>query len=327
MNMSVTALPSDARLYLLSLLAPLGEDFFVRGSQMKAAGIDSFESIQKSNEAFCVSQQEAELSRMVQIEVAKERLGNFSPHPYLRDEPPLGYRSSLLQELRKRRAELGNSFDTSDRGKPWLVELDPCRYRRIEALFTQREAALARLRPFDEAHASARREEISRFATTLSAGTADDAKTRRALCALVLHDELSTHGFDRTPARSTRAGTVLEKPVAGGWSLTWSVDYPNLHQPAGSRPEDQHGFLYLYLDLQPATRIATSTEPSIGSAPLRISYNYAAPIDATEWGYGNFSTLPELETLLRAHAKVYAMMSAQIVAALARGLADIGVAD
>jgi hypothetical protein len=100
------------------------------------------------------------------------------------------------------------------------------------------------------------------------------------------------------------------------------VDHPNLYQPTGTRPQDQHGFLDIQLDLLPPRR--KRGEPkSIASAPLRIGYNFAAPIDATEWDYGSFLTMPELETLLRAHAKVYSLMSEEIEQALLSGLRSL----
>ena len=59
----------------------------------------------------------------------------------------------------------------------------------------------------------------------------------------------------------------------------------------------------------------TKTRKTSNSS-VRISYNYAAPIDGAEWGYGRFDTLSELETLIRANAFAYGTMNGFIEAEL-----------
>jgi hypothetical protein len=308
---------------MLSHLVPLGERFFEMAERMKSVGFSAFWPLLEWQESFCDSPEELALCRQVRIEVTKELLGNFWPHPYLRDDPGPGYRSPLLQQLRKARAERGYSFDTYDRSKPWLLELDPCKFRRIEFAFTHKKDAETRRAPYLERHSELRRQEVARYATSMSLEAADQEFLRRALCVVVLADALREVGFQPSKEAGRRTGTnLVEKPLAGGWRLSWSVDYPNLYQPTGTRPQDQHGFLDIQLDLLPPRR--KRGEPkSIASAPLRIGYNFAAPIDATEWDYGSFLTMPELETLLRAHAKVYSLMSEEIEQALLTGLRSL----
>jgi hypothetical protein len=96
--------------------------------------------------------------------------------------------------------------------------------------------------------------------------------------------------------------------------------FVNLRRPTVSRPQDQTGYLDLDLDLAQCSDRTLRPEQTIGSAPLRIGYNYAAPIDRTDWDYGTFRSSPELETLLRAHAAVYAMLHEQIEGGLLGGL-------
>jgi hypothetical protein len=72
-------------------------------------------------------------------------------------------------------------------------------------------------------------------------------------------------------------------------------------------------------DLAPCSSEAPSPDRSIGGAPM-LGYNDAVPIDRTDWDYGNFRSLPELETLLRAHATVYAMLHEQVESAVLTGL-------
>lgn len=310
----------ETRLNLLSRIAPLGDDFFRHAETMKAAGLTSFQPIIELDESFCESEEERELSRRVTIEVAKERIGNFAPYPYLRDEAGPGYRSALLQRLRAQRAERGNSFEAHDRGKPWLIQLDPCRYRMFEMMFTRNDELTARQLPYNEANARLRQQEIARFATALSLGVADSGGTRRKICGAVLAEVLGTLGFRSTSKSAARSGSLVEKALPGGWCLVWSVDFTNLRRPTGGRQQDQLGYLDLDLDLAPCSTKAAPVEQTIGHAPLRIGYNYAAPIDRTEWNYGTFRSLPELETLLRAHATVYAMLHERIEEALVSGL-------
>jgi len=310
----------ETRLDLLARLAPLGASFYARAERMKEVGLASFQTLMEFRESFCESAQERELHRNVVIEAAKERIGNFYPHPYLQDEPGPGYTSALLQRLRAERAARGNSFESYDRSKRWLIELDPCRYRLIEMMFTRNDELKKRQRPYLEAHARLRQDEIARYATALSANVADSASVRRKLCAAVLAELLGPLGFQAAGKVATQRGALVEKPLAGGWCLLWSVDLPNLRKPAHAGSQDQTGWLDLNLDLAPCSNLAPSSDQTIGSAPLRIGYNYAAPIDRTDWDYGNFRSLPELETLLRAHAIVYAMMHEQIESALLTGL-------
>jgi len=316
----LTPLTFEARLDLLSRLVPLGDGFFEHAERMKAAGFTSFVPIMEFDESFCETAEERELSRSVTIEVAKERIGNFEPHPYLRDEPGPGYQSALLQRLRALRAERGNSFESYDRSKRWLIELDPVRYRIVEMIYTRNDELAARRAPFDEAHARLRREEIERCTTALSLAAADSGGARRKVCGSVLAQSSEALGFQATNKAAARSGLLVEKALAGGWALVWSVDLVNLRRPTGERPQDRIGYLDIALDLAPCSHLSPPRERTIVDAPLRIGYNYAAPIDRAEWRYGTFRSLPELETLLRAHAAVYAMLHERIERAMTDGL-------
>lgn len=323
MNEGPIPLSVETRLALLARLVGLGESFFDNAARMEAAGLSSFRPIMAFDESFCETPQEREFSRKVTIEVAKERLGNFAPYPYLRDDPGRGYRSTLLDQLRAQRAARGHSSETYDRAKPWLIELDPCRFRMVELIYTRNDELNARRRPFDEEHALLRQQEIARYATDLSKGVADSGGARRKICSSVLTQALGGLGFRPTSKAAAQSGALVEKPVGAGWCLVWNIDFVNLRRPTGTRPQDQIGYLDLDLDLAQCSDLRPTDPQTIGGAPLRISYNYAAPIDRSEWRYGTFRSLPELETLLRAHVTVYSMLHERIETALSGGLQSL----
>lgn len=315
-----TSLSFEAQTELLSSLVPLGEGFVDRAEQMTAAGFASFEPLMTFQESFCSSPEDRTVHRRYMVELAKERLGNPPPYPHLRDEWASGYRSPFLTELRQARARAGNSFETYDKSKPWLSELSPCRFAEMQLNYTDPAEYDRRKRPFLEEQRRLRFREVDVHATELSSRFGPEKSDRLRLCRAVVAETYGRYGFQHDVARSTSACLVFSKPMVSIWSLCWVVDGTRLLRPIGTRPQDQIGFLDIFLELRDPEVKGLSDNSRHQSRFLRIPYNYAAPVDGLEWGYSRYETLPELETLIRANSFVYGMLNEFLERELLRAL-------
>jgi hypothetical protein len=293
---------------------------------MEAAGLNSFRPLMEFEESFCQSPEQVSLHRQYMIELAKERLGNAPPYPFLRDTWVGGYRSPFLDHLRELRAQAGNSFESYDRSKRWLIELSPCKFNETELRYTQSAEHRRRKAPYLERRRELRLGEIARYSSGMSAQFGLGKKGRLRLARAVIEECLPPGEFKYDSWRATSSLLVFSKELSPKVSLCWLLDGNQLLKPIGIRPEDQIGYLDIALVLE-SRKIKGRPRDPAREHWLVISYNYAAPIDGLECEYGRFESLSELETLIRAHLFVYCSMAQSIEGCLSEGLEALSTGD
>lgn len=303
---------------LVRPLAPIGGRFLEFAQRMSADSYRSYEPLLKFEESFCSSQEGIHKHRQYRVALAQEMVGNLQPYAYLRDDAPLGYRSPMLQELRAQRAAMGNAYAVHDRSKPWLIELSPCKSQEVEKRLSSSRSYDALRKPFLEEWSELRAQEVTSHGGKYVCSDFNNKAARLAFCRAVATEAFDGFEFEDKSSGSKTVSIRLQKPLTEGWNLRWRVDAANIYRPTGTRPEDQLGFLDVYLELVPASgKGRVSSDEAVP-----VAYQYVAPLGYSEFRYDHFTTAPELEMLTRLHALVYGLVQRELEDTLTRTLAS-----
>jgi hypothetical protein len=154
--------------------------------------------------------------------------------------------------------------------------------------------------------------ETARFASGRGRGRGFDKASRYAMFVEVMESESRSLGFSRDTKKSRSGYSVFSKPVSEGWDLCWTIEDMNtFHRNVFE------GQFEPYLHLRARNVRGKLNRAQMGEF-LVIRYRYLI------LGFGNaywkFSDLNQLETIIKAHLRLYALLAPGIESGIARAL-------
>lgn len=283
----------------------LGCRFYEICATLRASGFVSFQYELDLLESFGTSA-EVELHRELNIEIAKELLGNTDDHSYL-DEPrlPEGYRSPLLGELRAERFQrTGRDFAHRDASKPWEIEIDPCRRTRTRLALTDPKAFAHRAKPFKDARRVAFAQESGQFGADVSAMFGFDADERARVALHIFGTRLRQLGFEHNKRRSNPRRPTFLRSLPGSLIALWYLDPVNLARTNRAA-------------IDPRLEFRHRSDHSVSHAPdvwvTSLPFWFASPLSHLfNDPYGSATSAEELATCLRAYMCALAELAPDI---------------
>jgi len=309
-------IPVDIKRKVLYPLVPLLDRSSEYRERLLQSGFQAFLPYERYKESFCEAQ-DIQAHLLYMRENAKESLGQIGICPPLLTGEGLGYRSPVLEELRRQRdARIGCSYrEAGQRQIPaFELEIDPCerRYLQMPLLDPSYRARE------EEKQLEKRRLltiEAQRHASGLALSYAMDKPDKLAFFYEVMTRELAPHGLEYTKRFSTKY-PVFSKELGNGWYLCWGLEDTDVFWVFGNE-----GSLDLMVYVCHKTFGKTRLGLSKDDYFLRIRYEQIVP--SFPGAYRSFTNLDELELIVKAHVCLYGMVNEHIEAAIA----DSGLLD
>jgi len=295
----------------LTRVAALVDDFYAREHVLLSCGLNSFTPLLRVIEDFSESPQELKEYRDFTIANAR----NFiTPDPVFRTR-----RGQLKQEAQERLKATDNIWELE------LLSLEK-RWRRREweagALETYRM-----LKPYKEERARLWAIEVERYATELSKEFEAKSKSRMALYKAVMQQEQERTGLLPDRETSTTRAPVYSMAFGQDWKLCLRLDHVVLAKPYLGPYKDAKtgevfpGGVQFELSMEIRRRVKNGGEFT-RAAPLRFEWLF--PIAVGLFGpasYSEFTSLRELEALIRIHIRMFLLIREDFEKALLAGSA------
>lgn len=300
---------------------PLSDEIFRYADRLASAGFRAFIPRWKFTESFCATQGERELHRRCIIERARYLVGWPWPPLHLRwtaAERALLYTSPFFEQLRSERDKANavpeNQFDSrypAGEGS-WRREVDPCRRTQLMAEVSDQSAYKERWNAVLDEEARALKQEVVQHATGISRAYTFDKNGRYALFSAIMERDATPLGFCYDRSKSRPNYPVFSKSVSKDWDVCWAIEEANMFY---WNPFE--GRFMPFLEVRGRIR-----EGRIGNAEPGefLHIRYAGIVPGFFNAYRAFHTLDQLETMIKAHLRLYHLMEPIIEGALKRVL-------
>lgn len=284
---------------------PIGDATFKYADELIKAGFSAFSPYANFIESFCDSHENLQIHRKCVIEGAKNLLGRPWPFHVNDAEEGLLFRSPYLQRLIQERDEENGVPDdrlpTKFPGEIWRPEIDPCRRRSMFESVNNRQAHDARWSITKQEHQRKLALEVGQHATDLARNHSFDRRRRHAFFAAVMKQNIGMLGFELDKLKSRAGFSVFSRQIGSDWDLCWALEEPN-----SLTFDDFKGSFRPYLEIR-HRNLKGSIKSAKNGQFLIIRYDRVVPGFFN--GYGQFSSLEELETVIKAHLRLYGLMA------------------
>lgn len=310
------AIPVDIKRKVLYPLVPLIDRSSEYRERLLQSGFQAFLPYERYKESFCEAQ-DIQAHLLYMREKAKESLGRVGIFSPLLTGEGLGYRSPVLEELRRQRdARIGCNFrEARQRQIPaFELEIDPCERRYVQIpLLDQPYRAQEEERQLQERRLLAI--EAQRHASGLALSYAMDKPDKLAFFYEVMTRELAPNGLEYTKRFSTKY-PVFSKELGNGWYLCWGLEDTDVFWIFGNEGS-------LDLIVYVCHKAFGKTRPGLSKDDYFLRIRYEQFVPSFPGVYRSFTNLDELELIVKAHVRLYGMVNEHIEAAIA----DSGLLD
>ena len=272
--------------------APIGDLVFHHMRALADDGFEAFVPINEFIELFAADAEELELHKKCVVELAKDDLTRPQPIPIFDDSKVM--KSPFILELKERyAAEHNEPAKYVDRTK-----IDPC-LRRSDQL--ARSDPDAWQRRWDGARAARKdhvTSEVRRHGSGLARKRALGMLDRAGFYRLAMERDASALGLKLKRNRRLQM-PIFSRPLNENWEVSFVVEEQGLFFQSPFS-----GSLDMSLEIRCASWRKDNVQPG---KLLHIQYQRGVP--GFFGGYNEFESLDELEVLIKAHLRLYELMS------------------
>ena len=272
--------------------APIGDHIFDYMDALAGSGYGALAPIAGFVDSFAADAGERELHQECVIELAKDVLTRPWPMPIF-DETKV-VKSAFIRRLKEQYA--------SDHNEPAelvdSIKIDPCLRRRKQVARDDPRGWQSR---WDLALAGRQdciASEVLRHGSGLARQIATGMLARAKFYGLVMEREAAKLGFT-AKRRNPLYIPVFSRRLSENWNACFTIEEQNLFY---SSPYS--GSFNLFLELR---SVSYSNKQGRPGELLHIKYQRVVP--GFFQGYSHFNSLDELEVLIKAHLRLYELMS------------------
>ena len=295
----------------LAHLAALVDDLYAREQLLLSSGLNSFTPLLRVIEDFSESQEELKEYRDFTIANNKSFI--------VKDPEFLAHWNGLKREAQERHKATGNIWELE------LVTLKK-RWRRRQ-LETDESEIYKMLRPYKEERARLWAIEVGRYAGALSEEFEAKSKSRMALYKAVMEQQQDKTGLLLDRELSSTRAPIYSMAVGHEWKACFRLDQVLLAKPFGGVMTNETTGEKIRIGVQFDLWMQIWQRINDGSefkkvAPL--SFQWLFPIGPTLFGpasYSEFTSLRELEALIRIHLQMFLLIRQDLERALLAGSA------
>ncbi len=297
---------------------PIGDAVFFYIEGLETAGFSSFVPYDEFVRSFCGGESDIESHKRYLIESAKYIVGRPFPFPIGIDEKKWLFTSSFIEELVVRRDE-ENGVPVSQLASRfpdelWRLEVDPCRRRSVFAKMRDRVVYNDRWNMVSREVHRRFASEVLKHSTGLAERYSFERHERLAFFKAVMEENAARLSFVFDKRKSTRRIPVFSKNVNEDWDLCWAIEDPKMLSL-----DDFKGRLSLRLEIR-GRDLKGSVERAQAGEFLIIRHDHIVPGFFN--AYGQFGNLDELETIIKAHLRLFELMAPTIEAGLTWALRE-----
>lgn len=287
---------------------PIGDQVFSIIDKLQQCKFGAFAPGLEFLTSFCQDESARDAYRRYTVERAKNLLGRPWPLELRNDIYPDFFSSTYIRQLcveRDKRngvtvAELSKRYP----GEIWRLEIDSCQRQRVLASVNDRD----RYNALWEDVLDQERQELSietdLHATPLSRAFSFDGAQRYRFFLAAMERDLEPLGFANDRAKSRTNFPVFTRQISKTWDFCWSLADPKALVRAPSE-----GFFRPSLEVRHRQLGGSLEKAELGNF-LIIRYQDIVPNFGRT--YMRFSSLSELETIIRAHLCLYALIEASL---------------
>jgi hypothetical protein len=279
------------------------------------AGFQAFLPSQRFRRSFC-EPQDVKDHDQIDIESAREWIAMPRPHWGT-------YRSPLLERLRSALAvqQGAGSYEELQQRTGWPAiiarQIDPCERNLAQFKTTHPDEHTVRWRRVRFEERGRLTAEVGQHASGLSRVHTYDKDGRRRFYREVTLEQLAPLGFDLNSSLSNRTTAVFSKPLVEGWHLAWCLeDTRDILGVRWATPTRETGWLTPTLHIRADDKRG---DLDSGHFTQILPVAFQAIVPEFDRAYRDFSSLDEMEVIIKAHAFLYQQVADWIEVALRDG--------